>query len=147
MGALLFMFIVFFWNTEETRGPQYSILPEKKVSLDHFYFINQLDFDCLLVVTITFDDLKEVYLEQWPKIRVLLHPFVFPNRTLVQFCSLRCQITKIGIGTGSLIPWYLFCQEKIVLPQLYTRELLWNSAELATFSHATECGRTGMVYR
>ena len=63
MGALLFMFIVFFWNTEETRGPQYSILPEKKVSLDHFYFINQLDFDCLLVVTITFDDLKEVYLE------------------------------------------------------------------------------------
>ena len=36
---------------------------QKKVILDHFYFINQLDFDCLLFVTVTFDNFKEVYLE------------------------------------------------------------------------------------
>ena len=61
-----------------------------------------------------------------------------------QFCSLRCRVTKIGIGTGSF-----FCQEERVLTSTLRTgaSLLWNSAELATFSHATENGKTGMVYR
>ena len=63
MGALLFMFIVFFLKHRGNAWPSIFSFARKKVILDHFYFINQLDFDCLLFVTVTFDNFKEAYLE------------------------------------------------------------------------------------
>ena len=56
--------------------------------------------------------------------RVLLHQCLNPNMTRNFGHFVNCWITKIGIGTDSLILWY-FCQEKKFLPQLYTQELLY----------------------
>ena len=63
MSALLFMFIAFFLKHRGNAWPSIFNFARKKVILDHFYFINQLDFDCLLFVTVTLANLKEVYLE------------------------------------------------------------------------------------
>jgi len=70
---------------------------------------------------------------------------VFTQTYDTQFCSRRCRITKIGIGTGGLLLWYLFYEgTKEFLPELYPRDFICfgNSAELAIISRVT-----AMVYR